>query len=240
MARPPGGPKLGVWGRTARLNGVAGQRIAESTTWFTHVCRYVGQPTDAQRLICEVWELGRKGIPPSALLVGPAFRPRLSHDGNTAQAARSTSERMKTPTQCKAVTATLLALTLPGCAFQMPWASPSAIAMHPSPEAPSSPQNRAAESSQFPLADDDVSITGSVGDQVRPGARVKRHASCDRRRAVSVGMTREQVYASCWGRPTSIDASTTGRYRFELLVYQGFDYVFLEDGVVTSVQVSSR
>ena len=78
-----------------------------------------------------------------------------------------------------------------------------------------------------------------------PDKRAKKPASCDRRQAVSIGMTRAQLYGSCWGEPTSISASTVGRpgdrHNFsELLVYQGFDYIFLENGVVTSIQVSSR
>jgi hypothetical protein len=127
--------------------------------------------------------------------------------------------------QCKAVIATLLALTLTGCAFQLPWAS----------------HERVATLNHFPLDVDEVSITGSVlGDEATPDKRTKKQAGCDRRQAVSVGMTREQVYASCWGKPTSIDASSIGPNKFELLVYQGFDYVYLEDGVVKTVQVASR
>jgi hypothetical protein len=113
--------------------------------------------------------------------------------------------------------------------------------MNPSLQHPFSPRNeRVPAANQFPLAVDEESITGSVGDEAMPDRRAKKRASCDRRQAVSVGMTRAQVYASCWGEPTSINASTTGRYHFELLVYQGFDYVYLEDGVVKSIQVSSR
>ena len=152
---------------------------------------------------------------------------------------------MITPTQCKAVIATLLALTLPSCAFQPPWASPPAVAMNQSLEGPLPPRNDVPASNQFPLAADEASITGSVEDEAMPDKRAKKPASCDRRQAVSIGMTRAQLYASCWGKPTSISASTIGipgerQNLSELLVYQGFDYIFLEDGVVTSIQVSSR
>lgn len=34
-------------------------------------------------------------------------------------------------------------------------------------------------------------------------------AECDRRGGVSVGMTREQVYASCWGKPRTINLTRT-------------------------------
>jgi hypothetical protein len=141
---------------------------------------------------------------------------------------------MITPTQCKAVIATLLALTLPGCGFQLPWASPSATSLNPSSE-------RVAGLNHFPLDVDEPSITGSVlGDDAAQDKRAKKQASCDRRQAVSVGMTREQLDTSCWGKPTSISTSTIGANKFELLVYQGYDYVYLEDDVVKSVQVSNR
>jgi hypothetical protein len=165
-----------------------------------------------------------------------------SPDANTpAKLPVRTSEQMITPTQCKAViAATLLALALPGCGSQLQWASPSAIAMNPSP-AFKPPRNRAPASNQSPLDADEANITGSVRrDEATPEKRVNKQASCDRRQAVSAGMTRAQVYASCWGKPTSIDVSTTGPYKFELLVYEGYDYVYLEDGVVTSIQVSNR
>jgi len=153
-----------------------------------------------------------------------------------------TSEQMKISTECKAViAATLLALALPGCWAQLPLASPSATAMnHPSP-AFKPPRNRAPAPNQSPLDSDEASITGSIRrDEATPEKRVNRQASCDRRQAVSPGMTRAQVYASCWGKPTSIDVSSTGPYKFELLVYDGYDYVYLEDGVVKSIQVSNR
>jgi hypothetical protein len=152
---------------------------------------------------------------------------------------------MITPTQYKAVIATLLALTLPGCGFQLPWASPSATSMNPSSafeERALSPRDeRVAALNHFPLDAYDTSITGSLlGDEATQDKRAKKQASCDRRQAVSVGMTREQLDTSCWGKPTSISTSTIGANKFELLVYQGYDYVYLEDDVVKSVQVSNR
>jgi hypothetical protein len=153
---------------------------------------------------------------------------------------RSYIGTMITP-QCKAVITTLLALTLPGCGFPTPWASPSAIATNQSPEKrPFSPRNRVLASNQVPLDADEASITGSVlGDEAAPDKRAKNQASCDGRQAVSVGMTRAQVYASCWGKPTRTEASTVGRAHSEMLFYQGSNYVYLEDGVVINIQVAS-
>ena len=162
---------------------------------------------------------------------------------NTSQ-ARSGPPSMIVPAQYKAVIATLLVLILPACA-QQPWASLSAISANPSSaveERPFSRQHdRVAALTDFPLDAGETSITGSVqGNEPVQDKRAKQQASCNRRQAVSVGMTREQLYRSCWGRPTSISTSAIGPAKYDLLLYQGHDYVFLEDDVVISVQVSSR
>ena len=152
---------------------------------------------------------------------------------------------MITATQCKAAIATLLALTLPGCAFQSPWASPSATSMKLSSgfeERPfSSRKERVAGSNHFPLNADETSTTGSIlRDESTQGKRGKKQAGCDRRQAVSAGMTREQLYTSCWGKPTRISTETIGPVQYDLLVYQDHGYIFLEDGVVKSVQLWNR
>ncbi len=69
----------------------------------------------------------------------------------------------------------------------------------------------------------------------RQQADVKK--DCERRGGVSVGMTRGQVYASCWGKPKSINDTLTARGKHEQWVYGG-GYVYLDDGVVTSIQTS--
>jgi hypothetical protein len=60
---------------------------------------------------------------------------------------------------------------------------------------------------------------------------------CDRRGGVAVGMTTAQVYASCWGKPKSINETTIASRNHEQLVYGG-GYVYLDNGVVTSIQTS--
>lgn len=62
-------------------------------------------------------------------------------------------------------------------------------------------------------------------------------ADCDRRGGVAIGMTKAQVYSSCWGRPRKVNETMTARSRHEQWVYGG-GYVYLEDGVVTSIQTS--
>jgi hypothetical protein len=62
--------------------------------------------------------------------------------------------------------------------------------------------------------------------------------ACERRGGVGVGMTRDQLYASCWGRPARINVTITAEGRREQLVYRGRNYVYLTDGVVTAIQTA--
>ncbi len=70
-------------------------------------------------------------------------------------------------------------------------------------------------------------------------AKMAEKAECDRKGGIRTGMTRAQLYASCWGRPGKINTTITGSRRHEQLVYGGQNYVYLEDGVVTSIQTSN-
>ena len=79
----------------------------------------------------------------------------------------------------------------------------------------------------------------SGSESAAPDKPVRR-AACDRRNALSVGMTRAQVYASCWGRPKSISTGDLGATQSELLVYDGYNYVYLENGVVRSFETAGR
>lgn len=63
-------------------------------------------------------------------------------------------------------------------------------------------------------------------------------AECDRKGGIRVGMSREQVYASCWGKPERINKTTSAGGDREQLVYRGYNYVYLHNGVVTSIQTS--
>jgi len=67
-----------------------------------------------------------------------------------------------------------------------------------------------------------------------------RPSGCDRGRAVSVGMTVAQVYASCWGKPKSINTSVVGATKTEMLLYEGYNYLYVENGVVKSIETSGQ
>lgn len=63
-------------------------------------------------------------------------------------------------------------------------------------------------------------------------------AVCAKKGGVGIGMTKEQVYASCWGKPEKVNVTTTAGGDHEQWVYPGYQYVYLSNGVVTSIQTS--
>lgn len=52
---------------------------------------------------------------------------------------------------------------------------------------------------------------------------------------VRIGMTREQVLDSNWGRPLSINRNTTARGTTEQWVYGNNQYLYFNNGVLTSI-----
>lgn len=82
-------------------------------------------------------------------------------------------------------------------------------------------------------SDEDPAIT-SVREKAKATAAKKE---CDRRGGVSIGMTADQVRASCWGKPERINQTITARGKHEQWIY-GRSYVYLENGTVTSIQTS--
>jgi hypothetical protein len=75
-----------------------------------------------------------------------------------------------------------------------------------------------------------------MGEAEKKTADAER-ATCDRKGGVSIGMSKEQVYASCWGRPRKVNETITAGGRHEQWVYGG-GYVYLTNGTVTSIQTS--
>jgi hypothetical protein len=53
---------------------------------------------------------------------------------------------------------------------------------------------------------------------------------------VRIGMTKNQVLESSWGRPNHVN-TTTGSYGVhEQWVYNGYNYLYFEDGILTTIQ----
>lgn len=78
--------------------------------------------------------------------------------------------------------------------------------------------------------------TAGVSAPATPVSRV----GCDRSKAISVGMTASDVYASCWGRPRNINTSVVGSTKVETLFYDGYNYIYMENGIVKSIETSGR
>lgn len=85
------------------------------------------------------------------------------------------------------------------------------------------------------VKDFDVIMSDSQAEHQR---KVAAKADCDRRGGVRIGMTAEQVRASCWGKPQKVNATHTAGGDHEQWVYPGYQYVYVRNGIVTSIQTS--
>jgi hypothetical protein len=52
------------------------------------------------------------------------------------------------------------------------------------------------------------------------------------------GMTAKQVEATCWGKPNHVNRTETAGVIFDQYVYSDSRYVYLQNGVVTSIQAT--
>ncbi len=60
---------------------------------------------------------------------------------------------------------------------------------------------------------------------------------CKKRGGINIGMTSVEVQSSCWGKPRKVNQTITASGNHEQWVYGG-GYVYLEDGIVTSIQTT--
>lgn len=77
---------------------------------------------------------------------------------------------------------------------------------------------------------------GMTEEDADHAEKMAAKSACDRKGGVHVGMTREQVYASCWGRPGRINKTISANGVHEQLVYSGDNYLYLENGILRSIQ----
>ena len=61
-------------------------------------------------------------------------------------------------------------------------------------------------------------------------------AAIRRRSGVSLGMSPEEVLASSWGKPERVNRTTNAYGTSEQWVYGGRNYLYFENGVLTSIQ----
>jgi len=80
-----------------------------------------------------------------------------------------------------------------------------------------------------------ISPTSELIPENRPKPKPKD--LCVTKGGVSIGMTANEIYASCWGKPRRVNETVTARGRHEQWVYGG-GYLYLDNGVLTSIQTS--
>lgn len=80
-------------------------------------------------------------------------------------------------------------------------------------------------------------------EKKRQAAEKKRQAAADRadrerrrHEGVRIGMSQQQVVESNWGRPESVNRSIYASGVHEQWVYPGFQYLYFDNGVLTSIQ----
>ncbi|MGB6080263.1 MAG: hypothetical protein WBF99_12465 [Xanthobacteraceae bacterium] len=83
------------------------------------------------------------------------------------------------------------------------------------------------------LVDEDPKVSAKKAKAKAKAAK----AECDRRGGIGIGMSAAQVRASCWGKPSRINETINAHGKHEQWVY-GSSYVYLDNGVVTSIQQS--
>jgi hypothetical protein len=78
-------------------------------------------------------------------------------------------------------------------------------------------------------------VRGQLHRQMRDG---KSPGDCKALGGASIGMTKPQLVASCWGKPLGTNTTLTAGGDREQLVYGGGNYIYLENGRVTTIQTA--
>lgn len=73
--------------------------------------------------------------------------------------------------------------------------------------------------------------------QARRNELARIDADCAKRGGAKIGMDAASVRKSCWGAPLRVNTTMNARATHEQWVYSG-GYLYLDDGVVTSIQTS--
>jgi hypothetical protein len=71
-------------------------------------------------------------------------------------------------------------------------------------------------------------------------AKARADAECKRRGQPHVGMSLAQVRATCWGEPNHVNRTEGAGGVHDQLVYGSDRYVYMTNGIVTSIQSSAR
>lgn len=80
--------------------------------------------------------------------------------------------------------------------------------------------------------------------QSRQRAMVEAHKLVDQYRkqkpGARIGMTAEEIRQSTWGKPKRINVTITAGGRHEQWIYPGFQYLYVDNGVLTSIQTNEK
>jgi hypothetical protein len=87
----------------------------------------------------------------------------------------------------------------------------------------------------FPGDPEEPLVAAPVRNATPPGAKRVEKAK-PRRPGVSIGMSKDEALASSWGRPESVNRTTTKYGTREQWVYGGRNYLYFENGMLTSIQ----
>jgi len=83
---------------------------------------------------------------------------------------------------------------------------------------------------QFESMDDEAAYKA---EQAKKAAA---KADCDRRGGVRIGMTKAEALASCWGKPSKINTTTTATRTHEQWVYGSRSYLYFDNGILSTIQ----
>lgn len=85
-----------------------------------------------------------------------------------------------------------------------------------------------------------ASLAADAQDRRRKEAEAKKQLALEKaakkKEGVRIGMSQQDVLDSSWGRPERINETTSPRGSREQWVYGGGNYLYFQDGVLTSVQ----
>jgi hypothetical protein len=64
----------------------------------------------------------------------------------------------------------------------------------------------------------------------------ERQAECNRRGPPKIGMTKQQVFKTCWGETGRINRTQTANGLTEQYVYSDTSYLYFTNGILTAIQ----
>lgn len=74
-------------------------------------------------------------------------------------------------------------------------------------------------------------LSAQIGQQEKAAEARRKRAQ-----GVSIGMTKEDVLASSWGRPESVNTTVTAHGTHEQWVYGGNNFLYFDNGILSTVQ----